>query len=560
MPEMVLPGVYIEVRAEGLITPGRVTVGNIGMLGTASKGPVNEPVLLSSASEAREIFGPYDAWKGGSQNELSLGRALELAYANGASAVFAVRVASGGQSSASLELEGTAASTKAAKLEGKTPGTAGNSIGVNVSAAEDGAFIENEEHAGAASVTLSRKPVAKVARNRVRVKFDATGQTKEFNIKYNPDPAEVDVVQINDATGAVTFHASQVPAAADKVIVSYEVPAASSVKVTVRAGTTDEVFTVADGAHLVQLVNDTASPSQLVKGVAAANPTEVPKKSATAEDFLLLKGGNDGAAVNDTHFATGLELLLNEQVHIVVAAGMDNETFGAELKAHCDTASTDKMKADRIAVTGSKVNASFNDIRGHKVDSDRVVFVAPGFKATDSVSGQPSIFPGSYTAAVIAGMLSSLSPHISLTNKPVAVDELQTRFTQPQLEQLVQARVFVIEEQRGRGIRVVKGITTSTNSAFHQITTRRIVDFAKYGVRSAASPYIGKLNNERVRAALRSTISSFLQEMLDDEMLTAFEVEVSATRADEIKGIANVTILLQPTFSIDFIKVTMVLA
>jgi hypothetical protein len=63
-----------------------------------------------------------------------------------------------------------------------------------------------------------------------------------------------------------------------------------------------------------------------------------------------------------------------------------------------------------------------------------------------------------------------------------------------------------------------------------------------------------------VRAALKSTIQSFLQEMLDDEMLVKFDVDVFASRADEIKGIANVTILLQPTFSIDFIKVTMFLS
>ena len=168
--------------------------------------------------------------------------------------------------------------------------------------------------------------------------------------------------------------------------------------------------------------------------------------------------------------------------------------------------------------------------------------------------------PGAYMAAVIAGLLSGNDPHISLTNKAVSVGKLEKRFTQAQIEQLVQKRVLVIEERPGRGIRIVKGITTSTNTAFHQITTRRIVDFAKYGVRSAASPYIGKLNNERVRAALKSTITSFLQEMLDGEMLVTFEVDVFATRADEIKGIANVTILLQPTFSIDFIKVTMFLS
>ncbi len=57
---------------------------------------------------------------------------------------------------------------------------------------------------------------------------------------------------------------------------------------------------------------------------------------------------------------------------------------------------------------------------------------------------------------------------------------------------------------------MVQGITTSSNTAWHQITTRRIVDYAKFGVRSAALSYIGLLNNERVRNALRTTVASFL--------------------------------------------------
>lgn len=36
MPEMILPGTYIEVRDEGLISAGRISTGNIGIVGTAS--------------------------------------------------------------------------------------------------------------------------------------------------------------------------------------------------------------------------------------------------------------------------------------------------------------------------------------------------------------------------------------------------------------------------------------------------------------------------------------------------------------------------------------------
>jgi hypothetical protein len=78
-------------------------------------------------------------------------------------------------------------------------------------------------------------------------------------------------------------------------------------------------------------------------------------------------------------------------------------------------------------------------------------------------------------------------------------------------------------------------------------------------VRSAATSYIGLLNNERVRGAMRSTINSFLTEMVNDEMLISYELEVTATREEERQGIARVTMVLRPTFSIDFIKVTMFL-
>src|SRR3954451_24173348 len=95
---VILPGVYIEVRAEGLIAPGQVTVGNLGVVGTASRGPVGEPVLLASLNDAIATFGPYDSFADPSgTNALTLTRALELAFGGGATTVYAMRVASDDQ-------------------------------------------------------------------------------------------------------------------------------------------------------------------------------------------------------------------------------------------------------------------------------------------------------------------------------------------------------------------------------------------------------------------------------------------------------------------------------
>ncbi len=556
MAEMVLPGVYIEVRPEGLIVPGRVTVGNLGVVGTASKGPIDQPTILGGYTEARARFGNYDPWIDGASDELTLVRALELAYAHGATTVFAVRVA--GASAAKAEYTLQSAGGDCVKLTAKSEGTWGNDLSVSVADATEHAFVENEPvpTSGAGALTLKRIPVVASARNRIRHVIDATGVTRSLQIVYDPDAPGPGQVQMNRATGALTFPAAELPAAADQVTASYVVDKSKAVKVTLRLGRAEEVYTVVDGKDLTADINEEPGGSNWVDAEEQANAAELPNKSSPVDAFAAFSGGDNGASGAD--YQTGLDALLNENAHIIVAAGQD-DSFGNELDAHSQVASTDAIKRDRIAVVGSRLGATVDDLRGHTLDSDRVIFVAPGIKATDRAASPPVevTLPGAYAAAAVAGLLAGFSAHISPTNKTIRVGGLEKRYTSAELSQLVLARVLALEERQG--FRIVKGITTSTNTAWHQITTRRIVDFAKFGVRSAASSYIGLLNNERVRGALRATINSFLTEMVDDEMLVSYELDVTATRDEERKGIARVTMVLRPVFSIDFIKVTMFL-
>src|SRR6185503_19627121 len=138
MAEMILPGVYIETRAEGLIVPGRVTVGNVGVVGTASKGTLNNPTLLSTYAEAQQQFGRYDSFydddglKNPRPDSLTLVRALEQVFGNGATTVFAVRIAGSGAKAASIVLMNGA--DKCVTLTAKSEGLWGNDLEVNVAA------------------------------------------------------------------------------------------------------------------------------------------------------------------------------------------------------------------------------------------------------------------------------------------------------------------------------------------------------------------------------------------------------------------------------------------
>jgi hypothetical protein len=557
MAEMILPGTYVTVRDEALISAGRVASGNIGIVGTAAKGPINEYQIIGSFSEAKEIFGDKDAWLGGSSNELTLIRALEQVYNNGGRTIYAVRVASGSAAKAAFQLRDDA-NAPLTRLDALTAGTWGNEITIKVEAAASPSFVTETLTGNAASLHRS-SVVANSPLNSIRVRQTSTGQTLTYELVYNagPDNAKPQV-RVDTATGALTFTtlAGFAPVASDTILARYQVAQDRSRKVELSYKASKESYTVADASHLAEQVN---SASRLVS-TSPGNATAFYNQNArnTGGDVLFGTGldgnaaGGNGEDADAEDYRDGLQMLENEIINLVVLAGQDasNAQMAANLVGHL--ASTAEIKRERMAVIGCNGTTDVNAIAGHSLNHERLIYVAPGIRESVQVG-----LPGSYMAAAVAGLISSLPVQTSPTNKAVAVPGLTINFSSSQLEKLVQNRVFVIE--RRDGFKVLKGITTATNSAWHQVTTRRIVDFAIYGVRSACDPYIGKLNNDRVRGAMKATLDAFLTRMVQDEALISYELEVSATRAQEIAGEAIVTMTVRPTFSIDFIKVTMFL-
>ncbi len=562
--EQILPGVSIKVLSEGLIIPGQISISTIGMVGTANMGPVGEPTIIGSLADARQVFGTADTYNSFNPgDELSLIRALELAYAHGAADVIAVRVdntvpgtpPTGGAARATYDV--ASAGGVCCTLLARTPGTWGNDIAINISAATENAVIREEEHPGGAAVTLNHAPIVVSARNRISVVAD--GSTVPTQLEVVTAAPAAGQVQVDVALGHLVFFGGEEPGDSDKVVATYVVDKASARAVKLRQGAFEESYTIVDGTHLGEELTD----SQLAELDAdAANPNigEPPTPFSTPTEFRPFGSGTNTAGTNgaqSANYRAGFSALLNEPAHIIVAAGQSHLDIGADLIGHVTEASSDLNKRERIGVVGSALGEALDDILGHSLADERIVFVAPGIVATDPISGAQVTLPGAYAAAAIAGLIAGFPLNRSLTNKTLAVAGLEETYNQAQLRQLVLARVLALESRLG--FRTVKGITTATNTAFAQITTRRIVDYAKFGVRSAANPYIGLLNNDRVRAALKSTINGFLSEMVEDEELVSYTLDVFASRSDEIRGIARVTMVLRPTFSIDYIKVTMFL-
>ncbi len=317
-------------------------------------------------------------------------------------------------------------------------------------------------------------------------------------------------------------------------------------------GVTDAIGTT----HILGSMEDAArfyAPSDALSGgtlnLMRALALLFANGARTVYAHALATGANQAA------FTAGVAELVKEDVNILIAPELATATAKTVLQAALESSETNGK--DMISVIGadaSTVAAIKNQVTANK----RVVLVTPGVRTYDPAADAEVTLPGNYTAAAVAGLIASLAPQASPTNKVLpGVDALATRYSYGELKDLLQGNVCPLEVRQG--VRVVRGITTE-GAAFLQITTRRIVDFAKAGIRQVANPFIGKLNNERVRKALHGALDGFLTTMVVDEALTGYQLEVKATRADEIAGRCVVNVTMQPTFSIDYIRVTLALS
>jgi len=467
--EMIIPGTYIEVRAEGLIGVGGIPTGNIGVVGTANRGPVGQAMILGSYAEALSTFGNYDPWPANAAApRLTLTRALEQVFLGGGSSVYAVRIAA----------------------------------------------LPND-------VPTMRSMVWHVRAGNNATIFSLT------------------------ATSPGTW--------ANSIVAALTPPpeAAADATLTLTLGATRETFRGPTAEVLAREINDA---SNFVTADTPGTPASVPASVVPVDEAE--RGGPDGAAVTATHVAAGLTVLATRPVNIINVAGLGADTVFGTVLGHLEATETEGN--ERIAIMGTRgdtLAAIAQDAQN--VSNRRAVLVAPGIVGSDAANNGASVnLPPAYAASLVAGRLAAIAPHVSLTNKDVAASGLTREYTRAEQKQLLLNRIMVLN--RNLGIRALRGITTDTGP-FRQISVRRIVDYAKAGVRIGANPYIGRLNNARVRAAMKATLDGFLSQMVLEEMLISYELEVSATRAQEIAGIASVTMVLRPTFSIDFIRVTMIL-
>jgi len=189
------PGVYIEEVPSGVRTITGVATSLAAFVGRAARGPVDEPVTISS-------FGEFERRFGGLWAKSGLGFAVRDFFQNGGAQAVIVRVfKSASQDAAKLERAGV-------KLEAISPGTWGNKLRLRVVAVPDPPAAAIAESLGVETDQLFT----------LIVRDTATGEEEMFrNVVVADGPHSVQravarqsrLVKVTEATARPSPHAEE---------------------------------------------------------------------------------------------------------------------------------------------------------------------------------------------------------------------------------------------------------------------------------------------------------------------------------------------------------------
>lgn len=355
-------------------------------------------------------------------------------------------------------------------------------------------------------------------------------------------------VTLKDADGATVVKLdAKIPGeAGNKIKVGVTKGSAKgTVAVQITNGVTFEVWDnlVIDPKSDSFIVDVLDKNSKLVSAKDLTKSGKTPAKLPALVEETMSGGVTAQPALKD--FEAALETFeIEADIDMVYACDSWDPKVHALVDAHCTNMSKDAK--NRIGIGTVAPGESIADIvkRTEVLASDRFVIVAPYG-----------------VAGAVAGLISKLNYYESPTFKALTgIADLEVRYTPSQLMECLKAGVLPLEARRGRGIIVEKGISTSKE----QISVTRIADHAVRGARNVCENFIGTLNTEGGRTALREKLTEFLLTMVREDAIVpsvdgtkpAFLVDVYSSQLDFAQGIVRVDIAVRPVRAMDYIYAT----
>ena len=561
MSTLDVPGVRVEARFD-VLPPLPAPSGILGVAAIVDRPP--DPIKLIGVTKPAEIaslLGP---------GTIASAPEIVHALANGAAEIVVSPVIGG--SAASLTLR-NANNDPAVILRARSNGEWAEAIHVDVTSVTDsnsnpvrvtirlllnGRAVEefpdllvNSGDPSDLFDTINRRSVYVVAVDPgLQNAVPAAGT---YAVQADGTPVDVPVDQTTDTLFSIVPD----PDLADAAGLSVTIAAAAADRIEVRVfrnGALQEEFTRLtmdpDSAQFLPAV--LLSSSQFVNVIQANSLSGADRLPSALTAPTPLAGAS---SPNNNAYRDAIDRLGEDtRINLVLASVEPQRTSAFRsgvhqlLSAHA-VAQTDQG-SPRIAfgsVTRSD-QGSLDNIRDHAaaVRNRRFVLVSP-----------------SGADGAVAGLVSRLNPQDSPTFKPVPLFGIQpAEYTGSQLNRLLGPthNVLVVQQRRGRGVIVLRGLDTSGD----QISVTRVADSAIREVKAISENFIGQLNTDNARIALRQQIVATFTRMERAGALVpstdgedpAFLVDVYSTQQDFAQGIVRIDVAVRPVRAIDYIYAT----
>lgn len=552
MTERILPGVSITEITEGLISAPVTGAVACKLVGTACKGP-SEPVLFGSGEVQKFIktYGPADPYQFSTSTttnppmELSLVRAGKLLF------------------------------------DVAPPG------GVWACRAESGAVK-----------AIGNKLTLDIAGNIVMTAQEAGGWFNNFYFKHllNVDASGVSVTDVNTFWMYVpSFDCYDPKMDTTTARISANHFSGQEIAFEYHSETSGQTAEMGDFISQWTRSDNVLSQYFAITITSAGTSTSMVAQNTYVSIFTSADtvGGTNWSDTDTTSISTGvisaaLEKLRGKEARVTVLAGANESTnYSGQIAlgvAHVENASEENL--EQMYVCGIDLYASQDTMVSSvlteselQLSSERSIKVAPGLIQANpyrnkgsydtlgvslwdipEVSSDTQItVSGGYMAALVAGVICRNAPDQSSMNKGLPISELEFDLTRTNQKRLAYDNFMLVVNDNG--YRTLRDLSTSgAGTAFQYVSTRMAVDDVKRAIRLAGKPFVGKKINDRILAQLRNNLEGVLRRYVKREIIKPGPtLSVSSTREQQVNGVVEVIMRIQPMFYINFIEVSMIL-
>jgi hypothetical protein len=290
---------------------------------------------------------------------------------------------------------------------------------------------------------------------------------------------------------------------------------------------------------------------------------------------IILSNGFDSVPTLQ-RWLEALDKVKYTPLRYLVPAGVTDAGVQAAFADHCRLMSTTAQRRERICILGHALGWTQSQIRARAetFNSERVVFVSPGLRMADLVTGSQRTYSSAYaTTAIVAGMLAAEGngvsdpiTHTFLTNITAAEFEYQPGSTE--LDDAIISGILTIERdptlvRESRGFRVTRAITTARSSVvFEQISIINQSDYVAQTVRDLEETlFIGKALDGTTLGLIREAVNLTLDRLSSQAIIYGYDPSFTAATLNQTNRSAiDVTYKIYPAPAIDFILNSQILA